>query len=95
MQWRRPPALDDESKKLLISLIIPSSERSLHVENERQFPRPLHTGNRDASGPEGADLERIRAEGDGLLDAADKILDSLRPVEAEEYLEQSHQRGGQ
>jgi hypothetical protein len=30
-----------------------------------------------------------------LLDAADKILDSLRPVEAEDYLEQSHQRGGQ
>jgi hypothetical protein len=65
------------------------------MENERQIPRPLEACNRDAAGLERSNLDQIRSEGDGLLDAADKILDSLRPVEAEDYLEQSHQRGGQ
>ena len=65
------------------------------MENERQIPRPLQQRDREARGPERNDLESLRAEGEGLLDAADRILDSLRPVEAEEYLEQSHQRGGQ
>jgi hypothetical protein len=65
------------------------------MENERQIPRQMPPCDRNASGLESSNLEQLRAEGDGLLDAADKILDSLRPVEAEEYLEQSHQRGGQ
>ncbi|HZY88831.1 MAG TPA: hypothetical protein VFE78_28665 [Gemmataceae bacterium] len=32
---------------------------------------------------------------DGILAEADRILDGLRPINAEEYLQQNRQRGGQ
>jgi hypothetical protein len=65
------------------------------MERERQFPEPHKPGPGGGAEPERCELDRMKAEGDGLLDAADKILHSLRPVEAEAYLEQSHQQGGQ
>jgi hypothetical protein len=46
--------------------------------------------------PEGSDLDAIRSKLDGILDAADKILDSMPDTDsAEEYLQQTRQRGGQ
>ena len=65
------------------------------MERERPIPRPNRPGDGDGLVPDRSELEQVRAEGDGLLDAADKILDSLHPVEVEDYLEQSRQRGGQ
>jgi hypothetical protein len=65
------------------------------MERERQFPQRDEQSPGDGSEREACELDRVKAEGDGLLDAADKILDSLRPVEAEAYLEQSHQQGGE
>jgi hypothetical protein len=65
------------------------------MEHERRIPRPDRPGDGADSAPDPGDLDRIRAEGDGLLDAADRILDSLQPVEAELYLEQGRQRGGE
>jgi hypothetical protein len=32
---------------------------------------------------------------DSILEAADRILDGLEPVEAEEYLQQNRQTGGE
>jgi hypothetical protein len=32
---------------------------------------------------------------DGILAEADRILDALRPVNAEEYLQQNRQQGGE
>ena len=65
------------------------------MERERQIQERHEPGAGGGSEPEPCELDRVKAEGDGLLDAADKILDSLRPVEAEAYLEQSHQQGGE
>jgi hypothetical protein len=42
-----------------------------------------------------AGVEEIRANLDGILAEADRILDNLRPINAEEYLQQNRQRGGQ
>jgi len=64
---------------------------------EQQMTRPQPSGgggNGDAlAGGEG--IEQIRASLDGMLAEADRILDGLRPVNAEEYLQQNRQRGGQ
>ena len=65
------------------------------MERERQIPRPHEPGAGGGSDDEHCELDRVKAAGDGLLEAADKILDSLRPVEAEAYLEQSRQQGGE
>jgi hypothetical protein len=65
------------------------------MECERQVPRDSQPGGEPGAGPARRDVERARAEGDALLDAADLILDSLRPVQAEEYLEQGRQSGGE
>jgi hypothetical protein len=65
------------------------------MEHERQIPRQHGPGDGHGPGPEPGELDRIRAQGAGLLDAADKILNSLPPVEVEIYLEQGRQRGGQ
>jgi hypothetical protein len=47
-------------------------------------------------GPAGAeDLEQVRAGLDDILSEADRILDNLRPINAEEYLQQNRQRGGE
>jgi hypothetical protein len=63
------------------------------MERELQVHRPPVVGG--GGGPDGPDLDRIRADADGILDAADRILDSIRPLNAEDYLQQNRQRGGQ
>jgi hypothetical protein len=62
-------------------------ERTLTV------PRPTAGGGDESCGGEG--LEKVRDALDGILAEADRILDNLRPVNAEEYLQQNRQRGGQ
>jgi len=64
------------------------------MERELQVHRPpvLAGG---GGGGDGGDLDRIRADAEGILDAADRILDSIRPLNAEDYLQQNRQRGGQ
>jgi hypothetical protein len=62
-------------------------ERTLTV------PRPTAGGGDEPCGGEG--LETVRDALDGILAEADRILDNLRPVNAEEYLQQNRQRGGQ
>ena len=65
------------------------------MEHERQIPRSNQPGDGHGADPDPSQLDQVRAEGDGLLSAADRILDSLHAVEAEDYLEQGRQRGGQ
>lgn len=61
------------------------------MERELTRQRPAPSG---GPGPEGGDgLDVLRAQ--DILDAADRILDSLRPINAQAYLEQNQQRGGQ
>jgi hypothetical protein len=43
----------------------------------------------------GADAEQARSNLGAILAEADRILDGLRPINAEEYLQQNRQRGGQ
>ena len=37
----------------------------------------------------------LEAEVEGILAEADRILDDLCPIDAEEYLQQNRQRGGE
>jgi hypothetical protein len=60
------------------------------MERERQEQRTAPTG---GGGPEGGGLDARVAQ--DILDAADRILDSIRPVNAQQYLEQNQQRGGE
>ena len=62
------------------------------MELQRQVQRPAAPG---GGGPENNDLEQVRLDAAGILDAADRILDSIRPLNAEDYLQQNRQRGGQ
>lgn len=61
--------------------------------DERTLTVPRPGGGGDTCGGEG--LEQVRDALDGILAEADRILDNLRPVNAEEYLQQNRQRGGQ
>jgi hypothetical protein len=63
------------------------------MERQRQVQRPAAL--EGGGGPENNDLDEVRADVDGILDAADQILDSIRPLNAEDYLQQNRQRGGQ
>ena len=45
--------------------------------------------------PEEHDLDEVRSKLEGILQAADKILDAMPDTAAEEYLQQSRQRGAQ
>jgi hypothetical protein len=63
------------------------------MERERTAQRPAAGGG--GAGPDGANLDEVRAEAVSILDAADRILDSIRPLNAEDYLQQNRQRGGQ
>jgi hypothetical protein len=63
------------------------------MERELQAHRPPVAAG--GGGPDGPDLDRVRADAEGILDAADRILDSIRPLNAEDYLQQNRQRGGQ
>jgi hypothetical protein len=62
------------------------------MERELQRQRQAVPG----SGPEGgSSVEETRASLDAILAEADRILDELRPVHAEDYLQQNRQRGGE
>ena len=64
------------------------------MERQRQVQRPAGSG----GGPElvdGEGVEQVRATMEGILEEADRILDSLRPVNAEDYLQRNRQRGGE
>ena len=63
------------------------------MERQRQVQQPAAPGG--GGGPEGNDQDEVRADLDGILDAADRILDSIRPLNAEDYLQQNRQRGGE
>jgi hypothetical protein len=57
-----------------------------------------HTSSQPISGGDSApehDLDQVRAKLDRLLAAADAVLDTLPAVAAEEYLQQSRQRGAE
>lgn len=62
---------------------------------ERELTRQRTGGGGGGPGGDGADLEQTRAALDDILAEADRVLDNLRPVNAEEYLQQNRQRGGQ
>lgn len=64
------------------------------MERELTLQRPAASGG-DGPGPDGGGLDDIRTATAGILDAADRILDSIRPLNAEDYLQQNRQRGGQ
>jgi hypothetical protein len=61
-------------------------------ERELTIPRPAGGGD-PLTGGEG--VEQLRVNLDGILAEADRILDNLRPINAEEYLQQNRQRGGE
>ena len=63
------------------------------MEQTRTLPRPTAGTGDELCGGEG--LEQLRTGLDGILSEADRILDGLRPINAEEYLQQNRQRGGQ
>jgi hypothetical protein len=63
------------------------------MERERQMQRPPRTGG--GPDPDAPALDEVRLQAAGILDAADRILDSIRPLNAEDYLQQNRQRGGQ
>ena len=63
------------------------------MQRQRQLPQ-LPTG--AGGGPDATvdDAARLGAEAESILAAADRILDSLRPMDAETYLHQNRQQGG-
>ncbi len=62
------------------------------MELERTAPRTAAPG---GSGPDLSDEGRDTLRAEELLAAADRILDSLKPINAQTYLEQNQQRGGE
>ena len=62
------------------------------MERELQAQRPAGAG---GAGPEGCGSDEAQANARNILAAADRILDSIRPLNAEDYLQQNRQRGGQ
>jgi len=61
------------------------------MERERTPVRNGGGGPGADTGGDGLDTALARE----ILDAADRILDSIRPVNAQQYLEQNQQRGGE
>ena len=62
------------------------------MELERQVQRPPISG---GPGGDGGGSDEAQANARNILDAADSILDSIRPLNAEDYLQQNRQRGGE
>jgi hypothetical protein len=62
------------------------------MERELQVQRPAGAG---APGPECGGMEEAQANARDILAAADRILDGLGPLNAEDYLQQNRQRGGE
>jgi hypothetical protein len=65
------------------------------MERELQRQRHVSPGGDGSGGGAGDGVEDVRTSLDAILAEADRILDGLRPVNAEEYLQQNRQRGGQ
>jgi hypothetical protein len=63
------------------------------MERQLQQLRPVGGGSDGLTG--GENVEQVRDVLDGILAETDRILDNLRPVNAEDYLQQNRQRGGQ
>ena len=63
------------------------------MERELERQRSASPG----GGPDGAgnSVEQVRASMEAILAEADRVLDGLRPINAEEYLQQNRQRGGE
>jgi hypothetical protein len=61
------------------------------MEREMQAQRPAGSGGPEPEG--GSDAAQANAL--SILAAADRILDSIRPLNAEDYLQQNRQRGGE
>jgi hypothetical protein len=64
------------------------------MERELQRQRTATAGGGGGGGCDNG-IERARAALDDILTEADRILDTIRPVNAEEYLQQNRQRGGE
>ncbi len=62
---------------------------------EQLLTRPRPVGGSVDGGGCGTGLDELRSNLDGILAEADRILDGLKPINAEEYLQQNRQRGGQ
>jgi hypothetical protein len=62
------------------------------VERTR-IPDPTPTTNEGGNGDGDEGMDTLLAQ--EILAAADRILDSIRPINAQQYLEQNQQRGGQ
>jgi hypothetical protein len=62
------------------------------MEREMVAQRPVGSGD---PGCEGGGSDEAQANARNLLAAADRILDSIRPLNAEDYLQQNRQRGGE
>jgi hypothetical protein len=64
------------------------------MERERTLPQPTPTRG-GGPGPDATESATLRAEAQELLAAADLVLDTIHPVDAETYLHQNRQRGGE
>lgn len=63
---------------------------------EREFFHPQRrTRGGGGNGGSNDHLNEVRSEVDGLYNAADHIFDSINNIQAQEYLEQNLQTGGQ
>lgn len=63
---------------------------------ERQQQSESRTASAAGGGPlPESNLDSVRQKLDGMHRAADDILNSLQPVQAEEYLQQGRQRSAQ
>ena len=63
------------------------------MERQRRFEDPFRP---TSSGPpDGDGLDRMRAEFQSIYGHADQIMDSLGHLDAEDYLHQNRQTGGQ
>jgi hypothetical protein len=62
---------------------------------EERTLTPVRPAGGGGDGGCGECLDTVRDTLDGILAEADRILDNLRPINAEEYLQQNRQRGGE
>jgi hypothetical protein len=62
---------------------------------EREMNLPLHPIQHSGPPPSAPDLDEVRGKVEGILNAADQILNSVPHGAAEDYLQQSRQRGAQ
>jgi hypothetical protein len=64
------------------------------MEHQRQFDRDRFRRPGDQS-PEGDDLNQARREIDDMLEQAERVFDSIGYLDAQDYLQQNMQSGGQ